>query len=374
MNAICYSVQECSWLVGTTKAISLKREFVVRRSVLLASLGLSLIAGAALAAAVPAPAPAPALPDLTSFVLMRTDSGAPAPIGVDAASAALKDYDVVFLGEWHDHAGNHLAEMALFRALYAAAPNLALSMEMFERDTQSVVDDYLASRIGEGNFRRKARAWGNYAESYRPLVEFAKEHGLAVIAANAPANVVRCVGQDGAGFLSQMPADKRSWAAAELHLGDGPYKDKYYRFLEEDGAHGQDANRTEAQKKEAAEKSFASQVTRDDTMAESIFLSLQKNPGRKIVHLTGAFHAEGGLGTVERLRLRAPNLKIAVIVPAEAENPDMPAVKPDDAKNANFVFLLRGSPKEYISEAEQKEAEARFAGNFRTRTQGPCKL
>ena len=316
----------------------------------------------------------PALPDLTSFQLMRTDAGPATPVSVEAAADALKDYDVVFLGEWHDHAGNHLAEMALFRSLYARAPNLALSMEMFERDVQPVMDDYLAGRIGEDPMRGKGRAWGNYAESYRPLVEFAKAHGLSVIAANAPANVVRCVGQDGPGFLAQMPADKRALAAAELHLGDGPYKEKFQRFLEEDGTHGQDANRTEAQKKEAAEKSFASQVTRDDTMAESIFLAWQKNPGRKFVHVTGAFHAEGGLGTVERLKMRAPNLKIAVVVPAEAENPDQPELKLGDATGATFVLLLRGSPAEYTSEAEKKEAEARFAGNFRNRPAGPCKL
>ncbi len=341
----------------------------MRQSPIVVSLGLWLIACSALAATA-----ALALPDLTSFALMRTDAGAPVAVSVDSAADALKDYDVIFLGEWHDHAGNHLAEMALFRALYAAAPNLALSMEMFERDTQSVVDDYLASRIGEDNFRRRGRAWGNYAESYRPLVEYAKDHKLPVIAANAPANVVRCVGQDGPEFLSHMPADKRGWVAAELHLADGPYKEKFLHFLEEDGSHGQDANRTEAQKKEAAEKSFASQVTRDDTMAESIFLFLQKNPGRKVVHITGAFHAEGALGTVERLKLRSPNLKIAVIVPVEAEHPDMPTVKADYTKGANLVFLLRGSPSDYVSEAERKEAETRMQANFRTRTEGPCKL
>jgi uncharacterized iron-regulated protein len=153
-----------------------------------------------------------------------------------------------------------------------------------------------------------------------------------------------------------------------LHLGEGPYKDKFLRFLEEDGAHGQDANRTEEEKKAAAERGFASQVTRDDTMAESIFLAVQKDPGRKIVHVTGAFHAEGALGTVERLKLRAPNLKVAVVVPAEAEHPEAPSVAPADSNGADFVFLLRGSPKEYINDAEQKEAEARMQGNFRAQS------
>jgi len=337
----------------------------LRRSSLLVSLSLSLLASAAAIRDGRAAAASPSLPDLMSFALMRTDQGAPKAVSVEQTADALKDYDVIVMGEWHDHTGNHLAEMALLRALYARNPQLTLSMEMFERDVQPVMDDYLGNRIGEDALRRKGRAWSNYAESYRPLVEYAKDHGLPVIAANVPNNVVRCVGVEGPGFLATIPPEKRGWAAAELHLDDGPYKDKFMRFLAEDGAHGPDENRTPEQKKEAAERSFAAQVTRDDTMAESIYLSLQKNPARKVVHITGAFHAEGGLGTVERLKLRAPNLKIAVIVPAEAEHPDAPSVQADDAKGNNFVFLLRGSPKEYVSDAEQKEAEMRMQANFR---------
>jgi uncharacterized iron-regulated protein len=165
-----------------------------------------------------------------------------------------------------------------------------------------------------------------------------------------------------------MAPDKRGQAAAELHLQDGPYKDKFLRFLDESGSHGPDADKTPEQKKDQSDRAFASQVARDDTMAESIFLSLQKNPGRKVVHVTGAFHVEEALGTVERLKLRAPQLKIALVVPAEAEHPDSPAVDPSDAKNANFVFLLRASPKEYVSDAEKKEADDRIRAMLRGQT------
>jgi len=313
----------------------------------------------------------PALSDLTSFALMRADVSGTSPslIGVDQAADLLKDYDVIFLGEWHDHPGNHLAEMALFRAIHQRAPRVALSMEQFERDVQPVLDDYMAGRIGEENLMSRGRAWSNYAESYRPLVEYAKENGLHVIAAEAPTRVVRCVGQEGPDFLSHLGTEQRRWAAAELHLGNSPYRDKFMRFLAEDGAHGQAAPNevasSNAGPSAAALRAFAAQVTRDDTMAESIFLYLQKNPGTKVVHLTGAFHVEGFMGTVERLKLRAPNLRIAVVAPVEIEHPEIPSGM--DVKVGNFLLLLRSLPKSYVSDAEMNAAIAQTQMGFALR-------
>jgi uncharacterized iron-regulated protein len=297
----------------------------------------------------------PELPDLTGYAFLRTDAGAePVPVSVDQAADALKAYDVVLFGEWHDHAGNHLAEMALYRALQAREPKLALSLEQFERDVQPVLDDYLMGRIGEEALRSKGRAWPNYAESYRPLVEYAKERGLPVIAANAPANIVRCVGQDGPEGLMKLAPGKRAFAAAELHLEAGPYRDKFFRFLDESGSHGPDQKAVDAsgQPTQGALRAFAAQAVRDDTMAESIFLFLRKNPGMKLFHLTGDFHVEGFLGTAERLKLRAPGLKIAVITPVETGSSRSAADRVGD-----FALALKPVPALYANEAEKKASE-----------------
>ena len=59
------------------------------------------------------------------------------------------------------------------------------------------MDDYLADKIGEVTFAEKARAWQGYSMSYRPLVEYAKENKLPVIAANAPEKAIFCIGREG---------------------------------------------------------------------------------------------------------------------------------------------------------------------------------
>jgi uncharacterized iron-regulated protein len=245
---------------------------------------------------------------------------------------------------------------------------VALSLEQFERDVQPVVDDYLAGKIGEETLKSKGRAWDNYAEAYRPLIEYAKEHALPVIAANAPASLVRCVAREGTGFLSTLPAKEHGWAAAEIHTEDGPYRRKFLAFLGGDAAHGAAADGETA--KAAAENSFAAQATRDDTMAESIAKYLHANPGHMVVHVTGVFHVEDRLGTIERLAMRAPNLKIALILPVETN--DLAAPVAAD-KGADFALLLKREPRSYVTDDERRIAQAREAGSIRAMARGGCK-
>lgn len=302
------------------------------------------------------------LPDLTSFALIRTDAGAHAPTRttVDEAAAVLADYDVVFIGESHRHPGNHLAEMRLFHAIHTRAPNLSLSMEQFERDVQPQIDEYLAGKIGESTFVQKGRAWGNYSTSYRPLVEYAKEHKLPVIAANAPEKFVRCVGKEGPAFFDRLKPEQRAWAAKELDLQEGPYRNKFLGFVGTDAGHGGDGSKDQAAAakrapSDGALRSFAAQVTRDDTMAESIALHLAQNPGRKVVHINGSFHSESFLGTVERLQKRMPQLKIAVVNPVSVEKADE-TYKAEDTKTGTFILLVRSMPDPYATEEEQRAA------------------
>lgn len=309
------------------------------------------------------------LPDFNSFVMMRVEGST--AISVDQAADALKDFDVIFVGELHDHIANHLAEMALLRAIQKRVPRLALSMEQFERDRQATLDDYLAGKIGEETLT-DGLGWRNYAEAYRPLIEYAKEHQLPVIAANAPQKIVRCVAREGVNFLSTLPADKRKLVAAMLHTADGAYKKKFLKFMEEDAAHGESKG-DKAKEAERVEKSFAAQVARDDTMAESIANFLQTRPGYKIIHVTGSFHAEEGLGTVERLKMRLPNLKIGLILPVGVKPGEAGQVELSDAKGADLAILLRREPEPYITDSERKAAEDRQAARFRSTASNTCR-
>ncbi|NOT31100.1 MAG: ChaN family lipoprotein, partial [Planctomycetes bacterium] len=130
-------------------------------------------------------------------------------VGRELELAALLDRlaeaEVVFVGETHLDDTTHRVEAALLEGLLARrAGAVVLSLEMFERDVQPVLDDYLAGRIDERAFLAAARPWGNYASDYRPLIETAKAHGIPVVAANTPAALRRRLSSGGRAALAAL--------------------------------------------------------------------------------------------------------------------------------------------------------------------------
>lgn len=73
--------------------------------------------------------------------------------------------------------------------MYKQNKDMILSMEMFERDVQSVMDKYLNDEITETEFINNSRPWENYQTDYKPLVEFAKEKDMYVLASNIPRRI-----------------------------------------------------------------------------------------------------------------------------------------------------------------------------------------
>src|SRR6185312_7247999 len=121
-------------------------------------------------------------------------------------AADAKNYDVVFYGEEHNDSVTHYAEKSLLAALYEKYNNtMTLSMEMFDRDVQGVMNEYLSGYIREKDFKKDGRVWSNYCD-YRPMVEFAKEKHLDVVCANSPSRYTNIAGRKGEKALEALPA------------------------------------------------------------------------------------------------------------------------------------------------------------------------
>ncbi len=295
----------------------------------------------------------PPIPSFSDYILIKTGLGEknakPRIVSLQEMIDNLAKYDVVFVGEAHGHAANHYLQSKIFAGLYRHHPDMALSMEQFERSQQKVVDEYLAGKIGEETLVHDGKAWSHYRQSYRPLVEFAKQHHLPVIAAEVPGNMVSCVGERGPDFIKTLKGEPRKWIARELHTGDGPYKDKFYKFL--DAAAGHNVSDPNATPEDIARKKFyrfSAQVARDDTMAESIANYMKAHPGSHDMHVNGHFHSEGLLGTVTRLKMRMPNLTVANVGPILQDDPEHPAFTTQDLKAGQYIMLLYPVPKRFV--------------------------
>jgi uncharacterized iron-regulated protein len=228
--------------------------------------------------------------------------------------------DVVFVGEEHDDPATHRLELAILEGLARRRGSIIVAMEMFERDTQAAVDDYLAGRINESEFLKISRPWPNYATDYRPLVEFARMKGWHVLAGNVPRKYASQVARDGTSVLDKLPQAERDFVAVEI---SAPKDDYFKRFAEAMSAHpiGTGGNKSAAAEREMAERFYLAQCVKDDTMAESIARAYTRSmePKPLIVHFNGAFHSDYRLGTVARVRTRLEKARVAVIsiVPQE---------------------------------------------------------
>lgn len=214
--------------------------------------------------------------------------------------------DVVFLGELHDDSIAHKLQFEIFRTVvekYAATRKIALSLEMFERDVQIVVNEYLQDLISENHFLLSSRPWGNYKTDYRPLVELAKEKKLPVIAANAPRRYVNMVSRNGRTALNALSPEAKKWLAPlPYDQASDAYAKKFIALM--GGS---------PESKMGLNNILDSQTLWDATMAFSISEFLKANKKPLVIHLNGSFHSEGGLGTPEHLLKYAPKTRFLVV-------------------------------------------------------------
>lgn len=245
-----------------------------------------------------------------------TSDGSPADI--DAVAKRASEVDVVLVGELHDDTLGHQFKAELLRALHEDAGRaVALSLEMFESDVQLVVDEYLAGMISEAHFRASSRPWQNYERDYRPMVEFAREHGLAVVAANPPRRYVNAVSRGGLTALDSLFSASRYFLPPlPLPHRSELYQDTFLKRIEGMPAHGPSpANLLDAQH------------LWDAGMAYFIARKLDRSPGILIMHAAGAFHVESGIGIESMLEAYRPATSTLVVAvrPADAFHPEQHA-------------------------------------------------
>ena len=280
------------------------------------------------------------------------DSTTSAFTDFESMLADLANADVVFVGEQHDDANTHRLELMLAQGLARRRSAISISLEMFERDVQPALTDWLCRRMTDEAFVAVSRPWQRYDTDYRPLLMFARDNGWPVIAANVPRPIASDVSRSGLEVLRTKSDAEKAWFAADLKC---PTDDEYFRRFAEamhgHGVSGSADERTVVGERQTLEHFYQAQCLKDETMAESIARAWQQQAATGarplIVHYNGAFHSDFSLGTVERTARRLTDSRVVVISIVPVMSDELDSVAPDAAERGRAAYLVYTAAAEH---------------------------
>jgi uncharacterized iron-regulated protein len=273
-----------------------------------------------------------------AFRVFESATGRVVPFStvISAASTA----NVVFFGEQHDDPETHFLEFGLLEGLGQRLNSVVLSLEMFERDVQPSLEQYLSGAVSESTFLTRSRPWPRYATDYRPMVQLARVRGWKVVAANIPRPMASAIARKGMPALDTLTTLERSHASATMGCSPNtPYFDRFSQAMGGMGGHGPGAAPADASAAQAQMvRVYEAQCAKDETMAESIVDASRS--GHLVYHVNGAFHSDYSQGTAERVRRRMPNVRILTITAVPVANPGT-AVLGEERAKADYVIFTR---------------------------------
>ena len=210
---------------------------------------------------------------------------------------------VIFVGESHDRYEHHLNQLAVIEGLHDKGRDLAIGMEFFQQPFQTHLDAYVAGEISEKEMLRRSEyfeRWRFDYRLYRPILRFAQEHGIPLIALNLEKEITQKVGDGGIASLSDA---ERARIPAEIDRNDEDYRKRLRAVFEHHPM--------------AKEKNFEHflevQLLWDEGMADRAARYLRGHPEKTLIVLAGTGHLEYGQGIPQRLLRRIP-LESAILL------------------------------------------------------------
>ncbi len=244
----------------------------------------------------------------------------------------LAEANVVYLGETHDNPEDHKAQLAIIQQLYQQDPRMAIGMEMFQRPYQPVLEKFLQGKLTEAALRKESqyeKRWGYPWENYAPILRFAKEKQLPVLALNTPSEVTQRVSRRG--LRSLRRSDKKFIPPrSEIRMNNRLYRKamkEVYAGFHREVFHKKD----KAKGRQRFERFYQAQVLWDETMADAVTQFLRTNPKSYVVVLAGQGHIAYGYGIPSRVarRINTASLKAivqrSVLLNAAEETPPPPS-------------------------------------------------
>ncbi len=277
---------------------------------------------------------------LLTFSAMAQDKNKPAyqlfnkkgkPTNYGKMLKQLQEADVVLFGEQHNDPIAHWLQLEVAKNLYRASPGqFVIGAEMFEADVQLVLNEFLAGQVPEARFEQEARPWPNYKTDYRPLLRYAKEMAIPVIASNVPRRYAALVAKGSLKALDSLSADAKQYMAplplvVDMELPG--YKGMLSMFGRSTHGNAQSGNIVQAQ------------ALKDATMAH--FILQQVQGGKQVLHLNGAYHSDNFEGISWYLKQGKKEIKVMTI--STVQQADLKKLSGDNCGKADFILVVPAS-------------------------------
>ncbi len=107
------------------------------------------------------------------------------PLRFDEVLSRIENDRVVFVGESHESARDHLIQLEVIRSLRQRGKKVAVALEMFPAGMQGVLDRWNGGFLGQEEFERAyAVAWNEPYSYYEDIFAYAKKEKIPLIGIN----------------------------------------------------------------------------------------------------------------------------------------------------------------------------------------------
>ncbi len=233
----------------------------------------------------------------------------------------LLETPIILVGEHHTNTFHHQAQLTVIKQLKQAGVDLAVGLEMFRQDSQAALDQWIAGRLSESEFKSiYLKNWNFPWPIYRDIFLYAKKNSIAMVGLNVSEGITRQVAYHGFNSLSAQEREKIGNISCDV-------SQEYREFIKDAfGAHAHGQlnfnNFCEAQ------------LIWDTVMAQNAMKYVDMHPEKHMVILAGTGHARK-MGIAAQIKLRK-GPQTLVILP---EVDDHITAETIGLGDADFLFL-----------------------------------
>jgi len=234
---------------------------------------------------------------------------------------SLNKADLIFIGEQHNNPVAHWLEIKVIKS-FDNMSDVTIGMEMFETDTQTSLNSYMAGTSTPEEFAESSRQWSNYKTDYAPIIEYAKSKKIKIIASNCPTQYARMVYRDGFEIIESLVDEERKWMAP-LPIPYDANLPGYKAMLDMMPGHG-------------GENLPKAQAIKDATMANSIVTNWPASG--KFIHVNGAYHSNDFEGILWYMNAYRPDTKMMTVSIVVQSNIDQ--LESEHIGSADFILVV----------------------------------